>query len=150
MNSIVINDRAPQATIPPNVLEKSRPHDDRLAELLLRAERILSDSAQPSDYLPVPQEVESVVQAELQEIRQTIGIDAAETFVRLVTNRRTEQFHHGGKNVASMYDSEGVVVFAVGTEQISALLRRVPADHRKNVVIRYVDPWLTDHSPPSA
>lgn len=150
MKSVAVPERSAEVPIPLNGYGQRDPQGDYVTELLGRVDRIHRSSLVPSDYLQVSREITDLVQSEVEEIRATTGIDASEKYIRLLTNRRTEQFHYGGTNVASVYDAHGVVVVAIGPEQISAFLRTIPAEQRQDIVIRYVEPWPTEPSPLSA
>lgn len=91
---------------------------------LLRAARILSGNIRPDDYLPVSNDIVAFVAdaearggvAMLPEYRQRMLSDLA------------LQAHHAGNIVLSHHTADGVIVLAIGADEIDRVLESLTPD----------------------
>lgn len=128
---------------------------DREPAFLVRAQRILDGDIRPEDYLPVPNEIESANAAEVTRLREVMHFEVSEEFIAQQRNNWTLQFIHGAQLIACRETRFGVIVFAVGTEQIRLLVERfIRPEHRSGFFITVPPPWQTptpmdslNHSP---
>ncbi|HEV3384617.1 MAG TPA: hypothetical protein VG097_07370 [Gemmata sp.] len=111
---------------------------------IARARRILGGDVRPDDYLPVPEVVHSAVADEETRLREVKGFTISDEFRTRIRNDWTLQFIHGGQPVACRRTDAGVIVFAVGTEEIRTLLERFPRPDQRSVFFITTPPtWQT-------
>jgi hypothetical protein len=111
---------------------------------LSRARRILADDIRPEDYLTVPEVIHSAIANEAARLIEDKGFKISDEFRTLMRNNWTLQFVHGGQPVACRRTDSGVIVFAVGTEEIRTLLERFHRpDQRSGFFITTPPPWQT-------
>lgn len=98
---------------------------------LARARRILLGDVRPDDYLPVPDEV----RAEVKRYLATLPFEASDAGARELLLQWTFQFHHAKDVVLARTTDRGVLVLAVGYDQIGAVRARFETDHRTGFVL---------------
>jgi hypothetical protein len=111
---------------------------------IARARRILSGDIHLADYLRVPDAVEIVVTNETTRLVEAKGFKISDEFVARMRNDWTLQFIHGGQPVACRRTDAGVIVFAVGADEIRTLLDQFPLpDQRSGFFITTPPLWPT-------
>jgi hypothetical protein len=92
-----------------------------------RAKRVLSGDRKPEDYLPVPDEVREAVERDMGYFRERLG--GAEPVPKVAADQLEIYllaYHHGGQNIGYVGDDRGIVVVAVGLEQIAYVCQVMP------------------------
>ena len=108
-------------------------------DFIVRARRILSGDIRPDDYLPVPPEVQA-------EFDRSFNPETAEYFApfrRHTLNNWTLSFYYGDIGPVLSRESElGVIVIAVGLEQMRAVLDLFPRrEQRAGFSHNHAFPW---------
>lgn len=128
-----LTDGSPAATEPaPGEVEPA---------FLARARRILGGDVRPEDYLPVTPEVRAAADFEMVYIRDQMKREAAPEWAANQLRDWTLSFHCGGKNILYIKDDRGVVVVAVGLDQIAALVQNLPNKLLDGVTDGYPEPF---------
>lgn len=113
-------------------------HQRKAAGLLQRANRILAGDVRDSDLLQLPPEEAAKVEAEIQLAESLypdrVMSEAERTRVR--QDRALEHFY-AGHPVACIQTPKGVIVLASGLAEIGKLVRTVPGEKWKDVVVRF-------------
>jgi len=99
-------------------------------EVLARAERILKGDIHPDDYLPIPDELVAEVGAHYQRVAEESGVIATEEARRRTLMDWTLTYHFGGQLVLLRRTDQGVIVLAVGPEEIGAVETAFKVDAR--------------------
>jgi hypothetical protein len=109
-----------------------------------RARRILGGDIRPEDYLPVPEIVRSALANEETRLRDIKGFKISAEFRTRMCNDWALQFIYGGQPLACRRTDAGVIVFAIGTEEIRTLLERFPRPDQRSVFFITTPPiWQT-------
>lgn len=111
----------PPDTITPNANAALTPAEP---PYLARARRILSGDIRPNDYLPMTPEVRHRVDLSMEWARarakgQPLPPDDQPQQIR----QELLSFHHGGDILSYVEDEHGVIVLAVGHDQLEVVLR---------------------------
>jgi hypothetical protein len=149
------NTLTPETASPATCEPRTTPSFADESAFLTRAERILAGNIRAEDYLTVPEAIRSAVANEAVRLIEDMGFKISDEFGTRMRNDWTLQFIHGGQPVACRRTDVGVIVFAVGTEEIRTLLERFPRpDQRSGFFITTPPPWQTpnptdspNHSP---
>ena len=96
---------------------------------LVRAERILSEGHRPNDPLPIPHELRDAAECELG----TKPVPPAEFWKSLLD--ATLRHHHAGQQVVTKRWPKGVIVLAVGCDEVAEFLAHFPPDRRVGATI---------------
>lgn len=96
------------------------------SDFLDRARRILGGDVRPDDYLPVTPEARAVADFELNYYRTQMKLDVGPEEAARQLRGWVLSFHHGGENIDFIEDDTGIIVLAVGLDQIGALVRGLP------------------------
>jgi|GEM_PF-4308223 hypothetical protein len=102
---------------------------------LARARRILAGDVRTEDYLPVPDSV----RAEVKQYLATLPFEATEAGERELLFDWVFQHHHARDVVLARTTERGVLVLAVGLDQIGPVLERFVIDHHTGFV--YICPF---------
>lgn len=97
---------------------------------LARARRILSGDVRADDYLPVP----NSVRTEVKQYLATLPFQATESGERELLYSWVFQYHHANDVVLARTTEHGVLVLAVGLDQIGPVRERFTIDHRTGFV----------------
>jgi hypothetical protein len=120
---------------------------------LTRARRILTGDIRPDDYLTVTPEVQRRVALCLQyaKARGNGQLLAPEVEPRQL-RQEVLSFHHGGQNIAYIEDDRGVLVLAVGLEQMRSVLETFLSRTSRTITVdapflwdnagEYVSTWI--------
>lgn len=104
--------------------------------------RVLSGDRRPDDYLPVPDEVRRVVDIDMAYAQQRLGAEPANsTYIRQL-HWCLLSFHHGGQNIGIVRDDRGIIVVAVGLDQVAAICHTMPYELTKAVAFDAPDIWI--------
>ena len=90
-------------------------------EVLARAERILKGDIRPDDYLSIPDELVAEVRAHYQRVAEESGIIATEEARHWTLMNWTLSYHFGGQLILRRRTDQGVIVLAVGPEEVGAV-----------------------------
>lgn len=96
---------------------------------LARAERILRDGHLPADVLPIPQHVRAEAERELG-LRP---VPPAEFWKSLLD--ATLRHHHAGQQLVTLRLPKGVVVLAVGRDEVAAFLAHFGPERRSGTTV---------------
>lgn len=99
---------------------------------LIRAERILSEGHRPDDLLSIPHELRDAAERELG----TRPVPPAEFWKNLLD--ATLRHHHAGQQVVTKRLPKGVIVLAVGRDEVAAFLAHFPSDKRAGAAVEVV------------
>jgi len=122
--------------LPPEVVEsENRRFKNEAERLRFEHFRRVISGAETIPPLEVAPEVRKAVDTVLQ------GIDVSPEARQRVTNDFNLQYHHGGKRIACLRRSGGVMVLAVEPEDVSLLLKHLEAEEWADLRIEYPDPW---------
>ncbi len=100
---------------------------------VLRATRILSGNIRANDYLPVSNDIIDFV----AEGEARAGILMLPEYRQKMISELALQAHHAGNIVLSRHTSEGVIVLAVGTDDVDRLLESLSPEQLSLVRIEY-------------
>ncbi len=111
------------------------------AEDLLRrhdeAAGIVAKDIHQEDNLPFPPEVREAVDLEVARLKTIDGIEADPCIQLQMLIDRTLHHHFAGREIACQRTDRGVIVLAVGPDEVNAFLKAIPPDQRTGVVIEY-------------
>lgn len=110
------------------------PRAESCPEFLDRARRILAGDIRPEDYLPVPESVRREVDEYLASVEREIGGPVTAAGRQQVLNDATYHFHHAADTTLTKNTDRGVLVLAVGSEQIYQVCRHFNPDYRSGFV----------------
>jgi hypothetical protein len=110
--------------------------------MLDRARRILTVGPRPEEYLPVTDEVRDTLTRAETYLLTTRGVEFEDARRRDMLRKELLSFHYGERFIAYRPTNEGVVVLAVGEDQVTALVQGIPDDLSKEVVCGGPEPWL--------
>lgn len=115
---------------------------------IARARRILSGNVCPDDYLVVPAVVDSAVAGEEAQLNASFGVNSCGPYIARIRYDWTLQYFYGTETVACRLSDSGVIVLAVGSEEIRSLLERFPRpEERSKFYIATPPLWQPpDHS----
>jgi hypothetical protein len=102
------------------------PRGKPLPDFLARAMRILRGDIRPEDYLQVTPEVQRATDFEMAHVRSHLKLEPPPEAIAHQLKGWLLSFHHGGQNIIYIENEKGVVVLAVGSDQVRALFRGVP------------------------
>ena len=105
--------------------------------LVARAKRILSNGAETSDYLATPPEVTTQVDREISDIIKSSGVEIPPETRQWMIDNYALQLAYSGREIACWRTGKGVVVFAVGADEVRTFLQQIPGDQRPDVAIEY-------------
>ncbi|WP_088260086.1 hypothetical protein [Fimbriiglobus ruber] len=127
---------------PESSAENDETSQTEIGPMLARAERILTQGPGANDYLLVEATVRTEVDHDLEYARSRVGSPdlSPEVHARQL-HQRLLAAHYGGQNIAYITDTTGVVVLAVGLDQINRLINEIPYSKRKSVVFGAPDVW---------
>ena len=108
-----------------------------IAEKVARAQRILTQEERAEDYLIIPDEVRGAVDVEVARLRVEDGIEPDSATQQELLADSTLRHHFAGREVACARIPQGVIVFAVGSDEINAFLAAIPPAQRRNVALEY-------------
>ncbi len=117
----------PRAAVPPK----------REPAFLERAKRILAGDIRPEDYRPVPDCVVREADEYLAELRREQGITATPEAREQMIRDRTFQYHHRYNTVLVKQTDRGVLILAVGDEQIGAVMQKFNPDYRDGFALAF-------------
>jgi len=116
------------------------------AEILARAERILGGDIRPEDYLPVTDEIESVVQQSIRTlVKYQPEIIVNDEGTELLRRDTTLGYYCGGKSVLARSGDGGVIVLAMGGENVQFVYRHVSPDKWAGFGIKYPTAWGSEN-----
>ena len=100
-----------------------------------RALRILFGDVRSEDYLPMTDEIISAADRQIAFAREMIQGSIAPDL--LLAKRREELLihYHGGDHIGYCEDSNGIIIVAVGLNEISAVPRDIPAEGRRKLIL---------------
>jgi len=131
-SSHAISQLIPGVTAPP----------PEIPALLDRARRIFTVGPQPEEYLPIPDEVRDVLTRAEAYLLDTRGVEFEDARRRDMLHKEVLSFYYGEQFIAYRPTAEGVVVLAVGEDQVTALVQELPDDLSTEIVCGGPDPWL--------
>ena len=107
-----------------------------------RVRRILAVGPRSGDYLGLPPGENERVEKELERAR-SVRPDARPSRAEEhhVRQDRTLEYPFSGRTVACLRTDAGVIVLAVGGEEIAVLFDSIPADNRRGVTIEFPGSW---------
>ncbi len=109
---------------------------------LARARRILADDIRPEDYLTVTPEVQRRVALCLQYANARVnGQPLAPEVEPQQLRQELLSFHHGGQNIAYITDDRGIIVLAVGLEQMRSILDTFLGRISRTITVDAPFPW---------
>jgi serine/threonine protein kinase len=116
--------------------------ETNLDGMVSRAERILAYGPRADDYLQESADVQAAVDRDLEYAKSRVnqhdlsfGIRTNQLHLRLLAT------HYAGRNIAYIADAIGIVVLAVGLDQINRLINRIPYANRQNVIFTTPEVW---------
>jgi hypothetical protein len=101
------------------------------------AARIVANDIHPEAYLPTPPEVLEAVEREVARLKTIDGIEVDPSTQRRMLADSTLYYHFAGREIACKRTDRGVIVLAVGPDEVNAMLNAIPPDQRPGVVIEY-------------
>ena len=105
-------------------------------ERLRQIKRILAGE-EPGEPVPVPQDVQVIVDQWLGELDFEVTPEARER----ITQDVTLQYYGGGRPVACMRTPRGVILFAIGGDEVYQYLETFSPQERWSARIEHPDPW---------
>jgi hypothetical protein len=131
-------ERPHNGTSPSAVEPTPRPVD----ALVTRWDRILGGRIEPTDYLTLPPDAMAWVEHELAFAEARLkGIPLDPDYRRDILQDRALDYHYGGKMVATLHRPDGVIVLAVGIDEIALLYRTVTGERRAGIGTEHPRPW---------
>ncbi len=109
----------------------------RITEQVARTQRILTQEERSEDYLMIPDEVRGAVDAEVARLWLEDGIETDTATQQELLADATLRHHFAGREVACARTPQGVIVFAVGSDEVNAVLAAIPPAQRRNVALEY-------------
>ncbi len=107
-----------------------------------KLQKLIDGDNEFDDYLLLPPDKRTSVERELELVQMIApNVLISEALRRKTLQDRSLQFYFGGQVVAAVRSERGVVVLAVGTIEIAALISKVPAVMRKGMIIEFPEPW---------
>lgn len=114
----------------------------READFLARARRVLAGDVRPDDYLPVTPEVRRAVDGAMAYYRERgKGQALAPEVEPWQLQNELLSFHYGGENIVYTELPDGVVVLAVGLEQMKEVLTTLGPTAGPRLCIDVPLPW---------
>ena len=100
-----------------------------------RALRLLTGGVRADDYLPMTDEIRMAAARQLAFAKDWIQANVAPEL--LLAKQREELLihYHGGDHIAYFEDANGIIVVAVGLYEISEVLRDIPAEDRRTLIL---------------
>jgi hypothetical protein len=109
---------------------------------MARARRILTGDIRPDDYLPVTPEVRAGVDRAMAYYRERgKGQEPAPSVEPRQLLDELLSFHHGGEAIVFTRSDAGVIVLAVGDEQIKTVLDEFRPRHASHLIFDAPPPW---------
>lgn len=97
--------------------------------------RILGGDRREEDYLPIPDEVRRGVERDMEFARaRAPGMEFVPEVEARQFRQRLLAFHHDFENIAYVEDGRGIVVVAVGLEEVGQLTDHFPNQYEAGVV----------------
>lgn len=101
--------------------------------------RVLGGGARDEDYLPVPDEVRRGVALDMEVARaRAPGMEFVPEVEARQLRQRLLAFHHDFQNIAYLEDDRGIIVLAVGGEEVGQLIDHFP--NRYEAGVRFTIP----------
>jgi hypothetical protein len=111
-------------------------------DFLDRARRILGGDIRPEDYLPVTEEVRRSVVRSMDYYRERgKGQELAPEVEPRQLLEELLSFHHGGQNIVFTQAPDGIVVLAVGLDQMKAVLSTFGRTDAGRLIVDLPLPW---------
>jgi hypothetical protein len=107
-----------------------------------RAVRILSGNIRPEDYLPVSDDIIAFV----ADGEARGGVTMLPEYRQRMISDLALQAHHAGNIVLSRHTSEGVIVLALGANEIDRILESLPPDKQALTRTEYPAVMIEDYS----
>jgi hypothetical protein len=131
LTAIDINSRRIVARISEDSEKQTAPPVAKSAALI-RAERILAEGHRPDDILPIPHALRDAAERELG----TRPVPPAEFWKNLLD--ATLRHQHAGQQLVTKRLPKGVIVLAVGRDEVAVFLGHFPADQRAGTAVEVV------------
>lgn len=108
--------------------------------LLERAARIFAGDVRPDDYAPVPDEVREQIARAAADFKARNGYDLPPADRPFIANNLLAQYYGNGAAIVCRRTDRGLIVLAVGAEQVGPLLDscRTWPDH---IDFEIAPPW---------
>jgi hypothetical protein len=111
---------------------------------LVRARRIFGGDICPEDYLTIPEEIQSAIAIAFNDLFERDGFKVAEQYITQTRSDWMLQYAHECQPIACRYTESGVIVFAVGLEEIRTFLECFTRpDERAGFFLTTPPPWQT-------
>src|SRR5579872_494008 len=105
---------------------------------VLRASRILSGDIQPDDYLPISNDILAFV----ADAEARTGVQMLSEYRQKMISELALQAHHAGNIVLTHHTANGVIVIAVGVDEIDRILESLPPDKQALTKTEYPAPMI--------
>lgn len=127
----------PQPTVPEPRSSLAAPTGAEVdSAFLARIDRILAEQESPP-LMKTPPEVQAKVNPEAARLAQWMTPEA----LQRMTDDFNLQYHYGGNDVLTWQSPQGLVVLAVGYDQIGRVLDHLTPEQNLAVCTRFAHPW---------
>ncbi|MBX9583123.1 MAG: hypothetical protein K2X87_22680 [Gemmataceae bacterium] len=129
MSTATTDDRRSEPADPPPA--------DPLAAVVARARRILEHGPKDDDYLPIPDQSRQDMDWHIAEIKARDGFVVNDADRLWLDANQALYDLYGGKYIATLRTDRGVVVLAVGGDEVSAIYAALPPAARPGLVTEH-------------
>lgn len=129
------------ASVSAPLISPSPRRSEALRRQLAHARAVLAGTSAPTEPMPTPQAVQSLLDRGVAERGQYYTAEAA----RREADQLNLQAHYGGRPVACTTTPDGILVpLASGDDEIDALFDYLTPEERARVEIRHPPPFIAD------
>ena len=124
-------------------LREPLPKEMEAEAVIVRATRILSGDIRADDYLPISTDIIAFV----AEAEKRGGVEMFPESRQLILSDLALQAHYAGNIVLSHHRPDGVIVLAVGADEIDHVLEKLPPDKQALTKTEYPALLIEDRPP---